>query len=295
MSTAPRPSNEASGAARLYAGRVDARWRSGCAKAALLLAGLACSAEPPDAGRSAAAATSATRVAEREAERADAGGRLGAPAQKQILFGDLHVHTTFSVDAFLYALPIFGGEGAHPPADACDFARWCAGLDFFSLNDHAEGLTPALWQETQRSIRECDARAAAAARPDLVPFLGWEWTQTGPTAETHFGHRNVVLAGLGEDAVPVRPIASRVAERDSSPPAFLFRVASAVAHGVAPAPYAALVDRFGEIAAVPSCPEGVAVRDLPADCLESAATPGDLFRKLDEWGSAALVIPHGLA
>ena len=262
---------------------------------ALLLAGLACFAEPPDAGPSAAAGGSGARVAERDAERAEAAARLAAPAEKQILFGDLHVHTTFSPDAFLYALPILGGEGAHPPADACDFARWCAGLDFFSINDHAEGLTPALWQETERSIRECDARAAGAERPDLVPFLGWEWTQTGATAETHFGHRNVVLAGLAPDAVPARPIASRVAERESSPPALLFRVASAVAHVVAPAPYATLVDRFGEMAAVPSCPEGAAVRDLPDDCLESAATPGDLFRKLDEWGMPALVIPHGLA
>src|SRR4029450_10220804 len=126
--------------------------------------------------------------------------------------------------------------GAHPPADACDFARWCAGLDFFSINDHAEGLTPALWTETQRAIRECDARNLDPAQPDLVPFLGWEWTQTGPTPETHYGHRNVALGGRGDEAVPARPISSRVAERASSPPGFVFTAASAVAHAVAPAP-----------------------------------------------------------
>ena len=36
---------------------------------------------------------------------------------KQILFGDTHVHTTYSTDAFLWSLPIFNGEGPHPISD----------------------------------------------------------------------------------------------------------------------------------------------------------------------------------
>ena len=35
--------------------------------------------------------------------------------QTGIYFGDLHVHTTFSQDAFMFSLPMLQGEGAHPP------------------------------------------------------------------------------------------------------------------------------------------------------------------------------------
>ena len=99
---------------------------------------------------------------------------LAAPVDKQILFGDLHVHTSFSFDAFMLSLPMFQGEGAHPTADACDYARFCSGLDFWSINDHAEGLTPFQWEETKRSVRQCQAVAGDSASPDLVSFLGWE-------------------------------------------------------------------------------------------------------------------------
>ena len=44
----------------------------------------------------------------------------GSSVAPQILFGDLHVHTTFSPDAFIMAVPMMGGTGLHPPAQAWD-------------------------------------------------------------------------------------------------------------------------------------------------------------------------------
>jgi hypothetical protein len=252
-----------------------------------------CAEEPPaTAGEIVGPARSAAAgaVAQRQAARS-----LDAPGERQILFGDLHVHSTFSVDAFFYSLPILGGEGAHPPADACDFARWCAGLDFFSINDHAEGLTPDLWRETKESIRQCNARAAPGEAPDLVAFLGFEWTQIGATPSDHYGHKNVIFPGTAEDEVPRRPISSAVAERASAPPAWIMQAGAAVAGLVLGEAYSGIADQLARIAAVPLCPDDVPVRELPDDCLESAATPADLFRKLDDWGFPALVIPHGLA
>ena len=76
---------------------------------------------------------------------------------KQIFFGDLHVHTTFSQDAFLFSLPMLQGEGAHPPSDACNFARFCSSLDFFSITDHAEGMTKKMWEDSIQSIKNCDS------------------------------------------------------------------------------------------------------------------------------------------
>ena len=126
----------------------------------------------------------------------------------QILFGDLHAHTTISFDAFMLNLPLMGGTGAAPPADACDFARHCAGLDFWSINDHASNITAADWTNTVEAIQQCNARSGDPKNPDLVSFLGWEWTQAGGTPDTHYGHKNIVLRDFEPFRVPTRPIAA---------------------------------------------------------------------------------------
>jgi hypothetical protein len=220
---------------------------------------------------------------------------LGVVHPKQVLFGDLHVHTTFSADAFQASLPMAGGDGAHPVGDACDFARYCAGLDFWSINDHAETLTPRRWSETVDAIRQCNAVSGSQDDPDLVAYLGWEWTQMGSTPANHYGHKNVVLRDLDADKIPTRPIPA--APPEDVPSVLeggvgrftfgLFALSEIEGGGLQLARY------FAETLEPKPCPKGVPVRDLPLDCREQVATPAELFAKLDEWGFPSLVIPHG--
>ena len=226
---------------------------------------------------------------------ADAGDRQRAVSsrEKQILFGDLHVHTTFSFDAYLFSLPVMGGEGAHPPADACDFARYCANLDFFALTDHAESLRPEHWEITRQSVRECNARAGDPDNPDLIAFTGFEWSQQGLTPETHFGHRCLVFPGTGDAELPPRPIAAedrRLGYQATAQALSRLRWMDPL-HW---ARYESYVEYANALLDFPVCEEGVPSDALPADCLEVAPTPDVLHRKLDEWGGDVLEIPHGM-
>ncbi len=217
---------------------------------------------------------------------------VGQP--KQILFGDLHVHTTFSTDAFLWSLPMVQGEGVHPVADACDYARFCSALDFWSINDHAEASTPRRWRETRETIRQCNAVSGDPANPDVAVFLGWEWSQVGRTPADHYGHKNVIFHDLEDNQVPTRVIGAAGIATDG--------LRGSVGHMPALLPlldfpnrqlYYNFMQFMQEVRDVPLCAPGVSSRDLPNDCYESAATPRELFDKLDQWGFDTMVIPHG--
>ncbi len=215
---------------------------------------------------------------------------VGADDAKQILFGDFHVHTTFSFDAFMMNMPIAGGPGAHPPADACDFARFCSALDFWSINDHAENLTHDLWSKTVDLVRECNAVSGDPSDPDLVTYLGWEWSHIGATPDAHYGHKNVVFRGTNDDEIPTRAISSRRVGPGGLPLSFAMKAAVATFAGERGRDFTQLVAAVDEAG---DCPQGVPVRDLPLDCIESAETPEVLFDKLDDWGLDSIVIPHG--
>ena len=220
---------------------------------------------------------------------------LAPSSSKQILFGDLHVHTTFSPDAFVTAMPVQGGDGLHPPADACDFARFCSVLDFWSINDHAEGITPRRWAETRESIRQCNAVMGDPANPDTVAFLGWEWSNVSHDLNKHYGHKNVIFLDTAEGEVPARSIAAPRKLLGTSPVPRNAQLMLGLMDFKNREYYVSIDRYYEEIAETPLCEKGVDTRELPENCLEVADDPQELFAKLDQWGFDNIVIPHGNA
>lgn len=216
---------------------------------------------------------------------------------KQILFGDTHIHTTNSADAFMYSLPMMhGASGAYPPAFACDYARFVSQLDFYFLTDHAESFTLSQWQDGIDSVQQCNRTAGDPKNPDIAAFIGWEWTQVGTTAETHYGHHNVLFKDDDPAKLPSHPIASVgagvatiAARSDEGKQSAILGVLDP-RHQDYYASYNTWVENMAQ---TPICDANMASPLLPDNCYESASTPGELFTKLDQWGFDNIVIPHG--
>ncbi len=249
---------------------------------------------PPQRGEIEGKAVPAPIIANRMAGREAAAEALDVTDGKQILFGDLHVHTTYSTDAFLWSLPMAHGEGPHPIADACDFARYCSALDFWAIADHAEASTPRRWAETKDAIRQCQALSGDEENPDLVSFTGFEWTQVGVTPDQHFGHKNVIFKGLADDQISKRPIAaSGLALTTLKENQAGFPPAIPLVTGKDASRYFDFNAFVKEVAEVPLCDQSKPSSALPASCTETAADPGELVNRLENQGLDPLIIPHG--
>ncbi|MEM9837891.1 MAG: DUF3604 domain-containing protein [Pseudomonadota bacterium] len=221
------------------------------------------------------------------------GKALGVSNPKQIVFGDLHVHTTHSTDAFIWSLPLLGGVGAHPVSDACDYARYCSAIDFWAITDHAEASTPRKWAEAKAGIRQCNAVSGDLNNPDLVSYLGFEWTQVGRTPQEHYGHKNVIFEGEDDDVVSSRAIAAGGVSLDTLRQGDVLPPTVALADWRNRQRYYDFQLFIKEIQATPLCDPELPSNELPTNCIEVAFTPGDLVERLEEQGLDYLLIPHG--
>ena len=216
---------------------------------------------------------------------------------KQVLFGDLHVHSTYSTDALIYSAPLLDGKGATPPELHCDFARYCSQVDFWSINDHPEGVLPELWEKTKKAIRTCNQlEGGDTLDPQMVSFLGWEWTQNADTPAAAWGHKNVIFRDTADDKVPRRPIGAPASVLLFEPSLIQMGVGILKAVDTANATiYDQLAKQIMDGIDSPACAAGVDTRKLPAGCREVAKDPAALFEKLSQWSYPAMVIPHGTA
>jgi len=217
---------------------------------------------------------------------------------KQILFGDTHVHTSFSLDAIAkIAPPSAGTLGAFSPADACDYARYISQLDFYFLTDHAKAYTPETWDKAIDTVRNCNRVAGNPDNPDVAAFMGYEWTHVGGIAEQHYGHHNVLYRDTDEASLPPRPVSAVRFWQGTDVRILPKKMPLAMSlidfkHRDFYRKYNQFVEH---VANIPLCPKGVHTLELPKNCLEYAEDPIELYKKINEFGVESIVIQHGMA
>jgi Protein of unknown function (DUF3604) len=203
---------------------------------------------------------------------------------ENVYYGDLHVHTHYSVDAFM-----FGSAEGRYVDEAGQYAQYCGRLDFYSVTDHAEMLTDTnYWSESIRAANHFSKIGEETpdenGDPSIVAFTGWEWTLS-----YKFGHKNVILKYDVPEKLPPSPIRARPGVQ-GYPKGIRKVVVSENGSIFSP-------DRLATL------PIGMlhGYRHGDDDTTFLAPEPGDLFRLLREYctenqtGCDARVIPHGNA
>lgn len=172
-----------------------------------------------------------------------------------VLYGDTHVHTGYSFDAWLslrdYTEPNSTiGELIYERnvREACDYARHCSRIDFMMSSEHSENVDDVLWQRIQEELRDCDqAYGPDAVSPTgLAPlhvFAGWEWTQgnaaqlaVAPESASpeSYGHKNIAYRHLEAENLPASVITTGGATID--PASFTLEVCPSPAQCAVPFP-----------------------------------------------------------
>ncbi len=205
---------------------------------------------------------------------------------ENIYWGDLHVHTSYSVDAFI------GGMAPGRYVDEAGmYAAYCSRLDFYSVTDHAEMLTDTnYWPESIRAARHFSDLGAQNldenGDPSIVAFTGWEWTRSAV-----YGHKNVILKYDDPAKLPPKPI--RFTEGVMGFPALLNKMKFYSERG-------GVLSLKGLLTAPTDFLYGYRMGS-EKDLDFVAPTPRELFDKLRQYctqngsGCEAMVIPHGNA
>ena len=133
-------------------------------------------------------------------------GALRAAAAHEILWGDLHAHSTYSYDAVQYE------HCTLLPAQA--LSTCIARLDFVALTDHAENEAPGYCTGEKWTNTLLQELAFQAASSNVIVFPAFEYTKTAPPYPDGTGHKCIICRdfehvpprGYGQD-VYLSPVA----------------------------------------------------------------------------------------
>ncbi len=201
-----------------------------------------------------------------------------------VYWGDNHTHTRFSLDAWVLMHDLVDFDYDADPYQACEYARYCVGLDFFVSTEHAEYLSDDTWDEVRAQMVRCQGDIDATEKK-FVAYQGFEWTQVGldngKTDLRHFSHRNLHFLNLADpadsktrDYTTARPIAALDAS-NSTDDLYDYFTKEGIPHNTNAYP----MSEFVEVGSYPECGPDTD----PRACRAVALSPHALFTMLDEW------------